>query len=321
MPFSLDPEYLKAIEPLLPALSSAPKYAAGDVISRRVALESLFGALYDSLPTATEVERSVFHAKAADGFNVPIHRFSKKGTKTSSAALPAVVYLHGGGFICFNVDSYSKSIGGLVTGSGVQVFAIDYRVAPEAPFPVPIEDCYTGLQWLHEHVKDFNIDPARIAVMGDSAGGGLAAGVAVLARDRALSPPLAKQILIYPMLDDHNTEPLPSIEPFATWNNSDNITGWSAYVGNKAGKDGVSPYAAPARVETTKGLPPTYIDVGELDIFRDENVTYASRLLAADISTELHVYPGVPHAFEAVAPGISVSMRAVQNRIRAILSF
>lgn len=321
MPFSLDPEHLKAIEPLLPLFASAPKHAVGDVTSRRAAFERNSGFVDDALPAITDVEQSIFHAKATDGFDIPIYRYAKQGVKTSSTPVPAILYARGGGYILINGAGYSRALGGQVSSSGIQVFDIDYRVAPEAPYPVPVEDCYTALQWLHEHVEDFNIDPARIAVMGDSAGGGLMAGVALLARDRALSPPLAKQILIYPMLDDRNNIPLPSIEPFAVWNSVDNITGWTAYIGDKAGKDGVSPYAAPARADTVKELPPTYIDVGELDIFRDEIIAYGSRLLAADVSTELHVYPGVPHGFERMAQGISLSVQATQNRKRAMLSF
>lgn len=321
MPFCYDAEYYLKIEPFLPVLASAPELQVGDVAQQRSTFEATVTAMYGSLPTPTGVEQSVFHVKAADGFDVPIYRFAKTDVAASSTALlPAIVYIHGGGYVCCKVDNYTKLLGHQVSDTGVQIFAIDYRVAPEAPFPIPIEDCYAGLQWVHDHVAEFGVDPARIAVMGDSAGGGLAAATAILARDRALSPPLAKQILIYPMLDDRNNVPIASMEPFLTWKYSNNLIGWTAYVGDKAGKDGVSPYAAPARVESMTGLPPTYIDVGELDIFRDENIAYATRLLAADISTELHVYPGVPHGFDGIAPTISVSGRAYQNRHRAISS-
>lgn len=322
MPLTFDAEYFRAVEPLLPALMAAPKPEIGDIASRRSGVEGLFKALFHAVPDVLDVERSIYYAQAQDGFEVPIHRFARKSIASeSSTPVPAIVHIHGGGYICLSVDVYKKSIEALVSLSGVQFFSVDYRLAPEAQYPVPVEDCYTGLQWVHEHVKDFNIDPNRVAVMGDSAGGGLAAGVALLARDRTLSPPLAKQILIYPMLDDRNNVPLSAVESLATWNNNDNITGWNAYIGGNAGKDGVSHHAAPARTETVEGLPSTYIDVGGLDIFRDEDVAYASRLLRAGISTELHVYPGVPHAFEAFAPGTSVATRAVENRLKAILSF
>lgn len=321
MPLSFDPEYLKAIEPMIPSLMAAPKPDIGDIASRRTGIEGLLVALSQTTPDVVDVEHTIYHGRSQDGFEVPIYRFAKKVTSSdSSSPAPAIVHIHGGGYICLSVETYKKSIETMVSLSGVQFFSVDYRLAPEAQYPKPVEDCYAGLQWVYEHVKDFNIDPARIAVMGESAGGGLAAAVALLARDRALSPPLAKQILIYPMLDDRNNVPLSAVEPFATWNIKDNITGWKAYIGENAAKDGVSRHAAPARTETVDGLPSTYIDVGGLDIFCSEDVTYANRLLRAGIPTELHVYPGLPHAFEAFAPNINVVTRAIDNRIKAVLS-
>lgn len=156
--------------------------------------------------------------------------------------------------------------------------------------------------------------------MGDSAGGGLAAGVALLARDRG-GPALARQILIYPMLDDRTTTPDPALTPFAFWTYDDNITGWGALLGDAAGGAEVSPYAAPARVADVVGLPTTYIEVGELDIFRDEDIEYARRLGAAGISTELHVHTGAPHGFDGFAPSTDVVRRAVADRHRVLSTF
>ena len=213
--------------------------------------------------------------------------------------------------------------------------SVNYRKAPEHPYPIPIEDMFAGLQWVQANAAKFNIDPARLAIMGESAGGGLAAGVALLAKDRKLSPPLARQIIIYPMIDDSNLTPLPALEPFATWNNVSNITGWTAYLGPKRvgcapgtksadGKEDLVPiYAAPIRatVEQLKGLPRTYMDVGELDLFKVEDMTYAMRMATADVPLEFHLYPGLPHAFEGLAPEIEASKVARANRWRVMQDF
>jgi acetyl esterase/lipase len=218
-----------------------------------------------------------------------------------------------------SVDMYEPLIRGFVADSGVPALAVDYRLAPEHPHPVPVEDCYAGLVWLAEHAGDLGVDPARIAVMGDSAGGGLAAGVALVARDRG-GPALARQILIYPMLDDRTTTPDESLVPFLTWTYDDNVTGWGALLGERAGGDDVPGYAAPARAQDVSGLPPTYVDVGDLDIFCLEDVEYARRIAATGTPVELHVHPGVPHGFEVFAPQADVSRRTRADRIRVLRS-
>ena len=163
-----------------------------------------------------------------------------------------------------------------------------------------------------------NVDPTRLAVGGDSAGGGLAAGVALLTRDRS-GPQLALQLLIYPMLDDRTVVSDPHLPPeFLVWTYDDNATGWGAVLGGDSGGADVSPYAAPARAVDLTGLPPAYIDVGDLDIFRDEDIDYARRLLAAGVPTELHVVPGCPHGFELLAGDLPVSRQAFDNRIRRL---
>lgn len=188
-------------------------------------------------------------------------------------------------------------------------------MAPEHSGEAPVEDCYAALCWLAEHAADLGADPARLAVAGDSAGGGLAAGVSLLARDRG-GPALALQLLIYPMLDDRTTKPDPELPPeFLTWTYEDNITAWGALRGDRAD---LSVYAAPARAENLNGLPPTYLDTGDLDIFRAEDIDYATRLSAAGVPTELHVHPGCPHAFEGLAPDADVSRRVVADRVRRL---
>jgi acetyl esterase/lipase len=199
------------------------------------------------------------------------------------------------------------------------MLAVDYRLAPEHPHPVPVEDAYLGLRWLHEHAAELGVDPARIAVMGDSAGGGLAAAVALLARDRH-GPALARQILVFPMLDDR-TAPDPELAPFATWGYEDNLTAWTALLGEQVGGPGVSPYAAPARAADLAGLPPAYVEVGQLDVFRDEDLAYAQRLSAAGVDVEFHLHPGAPHEFDTYGWDTAVARRALADRHRVLGSF
>jgi len=175
--------------------------------------------------------------------------------------------------------------------------------------------------WLRDHAADFDVDPSRVVVYGESAGGGIAAGITLMARDRHFSPPIAKQVLVFPMLDDRDTVIVPERAPFATWTYEDNLMGWSALLREGVpGAAEVSQYAAPARATNLAGLPPTLIDVGELDIFRDENMEYARRIAGTGTSVEFHLYPGVPHGFDVVAPNIDVAQRARMNKIRALTS-
>jgi len=196
---------------------------------------------------------------------------------------------------------------------------VDYRRAPEHPHPSPVEDSYAGLDWLAANAPEVGVDAARIAVMGDSGGGGLAAGAALLARDRGL--PVARQILVYPMLDDRNTTPDPLLVPFAAWSYDDNYTGWHALLGDAIGTEDVPYAAAPARAADLAGVARLYLEVGELDIFRDEGIEYARRTAAADTSAELHVHPGCMHGFDRIGAGTSVGRRSRADRLRVLTSF
>ena len=223
--------------------------------------------------------------------------------------------------ISCTVETFAPQTARAVAAQGVQHFAVDYPRAPEYPAPAAVEDCYAALEWLSSHAREMHIDPERIIVYGDSAGGGIAAGTVLMARDRGLSPPVAKQVLVYPMLDDRTHYPDDwAGKSFLVWKAEDNVMGWDAYVGaDKRGREDadVSPYAAPARVESVEGLPSTYIDVGGLDLFRNEDIRFATRLAEANVEVEFHLYPGVPHGFES-APTASVVTLALQNRIKAI---
>jgi acetyl esterase/lipase len=206
-----------------------------------------------------------------------------------------------------------------VARTGVPMLSLEYRLAPEHPHPTPIDDAYSGLRWLADHAGDLGVDPQRIAVMGDSAGGGLAAGVAIASRDRG-GATLARQILIYPKLDDRNTTPDPQLVPFVAWTYDDNVTGWNALLGVGHEAAAVDPTASPARLADATGLPPAYIEVGQLDIFRDESLRYALALSRDGVPVELHLHPGVPHEYDAVAFDTDVARRAQADRQRVLRS-
>jgi acetyl esterase/lipase len=206
-----------------------------------------------------------------------------------------------------------------VARTGVPMLSLEYRLAPEHPHPTPVEDAYAGLVWLTDHAAELGIDPGRIAVMGDSSGGGLAAGAAILSRDRK-GPAVARQLLVYPMLDDRTTTPDPYIAPFAGWSYDDNATAWNALLGAGHEDREVDPSAAPGRLKDAAGLPPAYIEVGQLDIFRDESIRYALTLSRAGVPAELHLHPGVPHEYDAIAFDADVSRRAQSDRDRVLRS-
>ena len=311
MAFSYHPE----LAPVLAQLAdlALPRAARGDWQSLRTYGEAGLQGQSDRLPARDDVARTDDDVTSFDGALIGV-RWYEPAERTAPGG--AAVYVHGGGMIMGSVAAYDKILAAYAGDSGVPLLAVDYRTAPEHPHPTPIEDTLAALVWLRRNAARFDIDPERIGIIGDSGGGGVAAGTALLARDRGV--PLAAQILIYPMLDDRNTEPDPLLEPFAGWSYDDNYTGWRALLGDALGTDAVPGTAAPARAAELSGLPRTYIDVGELDIFRDESIEYARRLTAAGVTTELHVHPGCPHGFEHVNPASGVARRAREDRLRAL---
>lgn len=195
------------------------------------------------------------------------------------------------------------------------VVSVEYRLAPEHPFPAGIEDCYSGLKWVSEHAAELGIDAEKIIIAGPSAGAGLSAGTALLARDRG-GPKLLAQCLIYPMLDDRN-ESVSTHQykaPLGTWSREMNLLAWKLYLGDKAGTDDVSIYAAPGRADNLSGLPQTFIDVGSAELFRDECVAYASKLWAAGVQCELYVVPGALHGYDGLAPDSQITV--VANHVK-----
>lgn len=313
MPLTLDPE----IAVLFAALADAPAATPterGDAIGLRDAANAGLEQMNLIEPESPNVTRADHFVETADGSRILVRWYRRTGQQTRSA----VVYMHGGGMICGSLESYDRLVAKYVEVTGVPFLSIDYRVSPEFPGTTLIDDSFAALRWFVERADEFGVEPTRIAVMGDSGGGGVAAGVAIAARDAGIA--LAKQVLIYPMLDDRNVIPDPEIQPFATWTYDNNFTGWNALLGDARGTDAVTPRSAPARLTDFEGLAPAFIDVGELDIFRDESLAYALGLVRAGVSTELHVRPGVPHAFDRLAPTSGVGSRSWEDRHRVIQS-
>jgi acetyl esterase/lipase len=232
--------------------------------------------------------------------------------------LPCLYWIHGGGMILGTVEEDDVECEWYAGHVGCVVVSVEYRLAPEHPHPAPVEDCYAGLRWTAMAASELGVDPARIAVGGASAGGGLAAATVLLARDRG-GPAVAFQLLIYPMLDDRNATPSAvEFTGIPTWSHEHNRFGWQALLGEDAGGADVPAYAAPARAENLSDLPPALIQVGELDVFRDEDIDYATRMLRAGVATELHVYPGAFHGWDIFCPTADASIQARDERLRGL---
>ncbi|HEY2223536.1 alpha/beta hydrolase [Actinomycetospora sp.] len=315
MPVEMDPEVAAALAPIAEAAAAQTPPPAGDWKTRRAVVDELIGAATAGWVPPADVTVTEHAATAEDGTRIGMRLYRRDGDQPGSLA----VYVHGGGMFLCSIDTHDPVCRDYTHLSGVPLLSVDFRFAPEHPYPTSVEDVYAALRWTADHAAELGVDPARLAIMGDSAGGGMAAAVALMARDRG-GPALASQILVYPMLDDRTTTPDPEIEPFAMWSTDDNITGWGCLLGDTAGGPDVPTYAAPARERELDGLPPAFIDVGQLDIFRDEDVDYAARLQRAGVAVELQLHPGVPHAFEVFAPDAAVSRRAMAARVRALRS-
>ncbi|WP_375195092.1 alpha/beta hydrolase [Sphingobium sp.] len=267
-------------------------------------------------PEGTGVSWRADSVAATDGRQVPVRIYTPAG---GTEARPAILHIHGGGYVMGSVATNHASNMLLAADVGAVVVSVDYRLAPETPAPGSVEDCYAALCWLHEQAGALAVDPARIAVRGESAGGGLAAALCLLARDRG-GPAIAHQNLIYPMLDDRTciTRQPDHLGAFV-WTPQANAFGWRSLLGQNPGAADVSPYAAPARANDLSGLPPSFIAVGALDLFLVEDMDYARRLIEAGVATELHVYPGAYHGFD-VLPDAPASVRMKQDATAALRS-
>jgi len=221
-------------------------------------------------------------------------------SKRAGDAAACLYYVHGGGYVLGSYTMNDVVLDGWCVAFGCVAVSVEYRLAPETPYPGPLDDCYRGLTWTFEHAADLGVDPARIGIGGVSAGGGLAAALALLARDRD-EVPVAFQLLECPMLDDRQSTPSSCDDDLVVWTREANTFGWRSYLGERYGDDDVPAYAAPGRARDLRGLPPAFVITGGADGFRDENLDYAVRLGQAGVPTDLTVIAGAPHGVQIFA--------------------
>jgi acetyl esterase/lipase len=260
------------------------------------------------------VDRREIHIDADSGRRVRLLHFR---VPDSPGSRPAMLHFHPGGFVLGSPEMCIEPIEEIVAALGCDVFSVDYPLAPEARFPDAFTAGMAALRWMRSNSTNLGIDPARIALIGESAGGGLAASVGLGTREFA-GPPLCGLVLLFPMLDDRSAigEPHPFAGEFV-WTRDKNHFGWSALLGHPPGHEGISPFAAPARATDLAGMPPTFISTGSIDLFIDDNIAFAQRLIRAGVPVEMHVHPGAPHAFERV--GEARATRAMKrDRIAAV---
>jgi acetyl esterase/lipase len=309
----LDPE-LKG--PILMLMSQPQLISFDDLPAARAASVQMIAALKAQMPDIPGVvteDRTVPGPEGAPGLAVRIYRPERR-----AGLLPALLWIHGGGYMVGNIEQEDMAAKQFALAGECVVVSVEYRLAPENPFPAPLEDCYAALKWLAGHAEELGIDRSRIAIGGASAGGGLASGLALLARDRA-EVDIIFQLLVYPMINDCNIAPASDTLPDTLfWTRDANRTGWKGYLGCEPGGEGISCYAAASRATNLEGLPPAYIAVGDLDLFAQEDIEYARRLVEAGVSTELHVYPGGCHAFDMLVPGSDIAKRFYTDMHRAV---
>ena len=286
---------------LVPGLDLAPKMTLSSdmLVEYRKFLDENF-TLEEEEYARPDVR--IEHKTIPQAFGGPDVRIIVYKPANSDAPLPALVSIHGGGYCVGTAELSGPSSVRTAAEVGCMVVSVDYRLAPETKAPGAVEDCYSALKWLHEQADALGLDRKRIAISGESAGGGMAAALALFARDRG-EYDVCFQVLIYPMLDDRTVVghyENPHIGEFL-WTNESNAFGWASLLGSEPGGDGVSPYAAAARATDLTNLPPAYISVGSLDLFLEESIDYAARLLRAGVNVELHIYPGAYHGYEMAA--------------------
>ncbi len=299
----IDPE-LAAFVDLIPA------FDLSDLAAARAAFEEMIAQIRIELPEAEALE---IHDRLIPGWegdpDVPVRVYRPHSAGAGAATVPGIVFIHGGGFMIGSVETEHLGAVLVAADAGAVVVSVDYRLAPEHPYPAALHDCYAALTWLHGEAGALGVDPGRVAVVGASAGGGLSAAVALLARDLG-GPPLCFQLLQIPELDDRLETP--SMQRFVDsplWNRPLAVQSWTAYLGDLWGAPDVPALAAPSRATDLSGLPPAYISTAENDPLRDEGIAYALGLLHAGVSVELHQFPGTFHG-SALVTTAAVSRRS-----------
>lgn len=242
-------------------------------------------------------------------------------TKNLTEKSPAMLYIHGGGMSLGNLDNEDAIARRFARHFNLRVISVEYRLAPEFCFPIPVEDCFAALSWMVSNAEYLNIDPEVIVLYGGSAGGGLALATMLYARDQG-GPKVSFVMAPYPMIDfKHDLPSTHEIMDLGIWDREIGLDAWRLYLGDRVNDTEVSPYASPSHAKDLSHLPPVFIDVGELDTLRDESLAFAARLNAAQNKVEFHLYPGVYHATELFAPEAKISEQIWANRFFAMSQF
>ncbi|TVY52508.1 Carboxylesterase NlhH [Lachnellula cervina] len=305
-----DPQMMEilVIAEALPPKGPRPPPTKENIVEHRKFV-GMFEAKYDDYPDLSHEEISI---PGPDGNTIELTIVRPKAP--AKEPRNAIYYIHGGGMILGTRHLMLQEAFPWAKELDAVLISVEYRLAPEHPHPAPVEDCYAGLKWVSENSSKLGINPNRIMVSGHSGGGGLAAGTALLARDRKLPTPLFAQLLIYPMLDDRNVT-TSSKQYFGegTWTGATNAVAWSWILPDKDAP-GVQ-YAAPSRATDLSNLPTTFLDVGGAEVFRDEGIAYASKLLEQGTQAELHVWPGAYHGFDFYSPTSDLAIVAKASRL------
>ena len=279
-----------------------------DIVARRAAMSASRAAVPKADFPNLDVTEHTYAGPAGD---LTLRLYQPKSAPSKG---PGLIYIHGGGMIMGDLDTQDENMREAATSLDIPIASIDYRKAPEHPYPAAPEDCYAGVCWVFEQAAELGVDTDNIGLMGASAGGGLALAVALMLRDRG-GPKLSYLLPIYPMIDDrHETSSSQEVVDIGIWDRAGSLEAWGWYLGDTDPDS----YAAPARADDLSGLPPTYIDVGDLDLFRDEDIVLAQRLSAAGVPVEFHLWTGAYHASELFAPQAALSQRIWATRYAAI---
>ncbi len=298
---NIDPEVMAGLDRMPPGLDDLSRETVRDVRAARAALP------VPDVPTEIVVTE---HALTSAHGTVRVLVYGHPARATGAG----VLWIHGGGYVLGSAEDDRARL--IAEHVGSTVVSVDYRLAPEHPFPAGVEDCHASLSWMVERASELKIDSSRLAIAGQSGGGGMAAGLALLNRDRQ-GPPLVLQLLLYPMIDNLHDTPSGAFVNHPVWNRATSLRAWEMYLDGTPGAQ-ASPYAAAARATDLTGLPPTYICVGTEDLFRDENIDYARRLMTAGVTTELAVFPGLYHGGDLFVPDAGVSQRLHQSFLAAL---
>lgn len=305
----IDPQLLSILNQM-PSLETSAEILPG--------MREAMSAWKLTAPEAMDVLREEQLIEASDGRRIRILVY----TPTLTAPTGGLLWIHGGGMVMGTPEINDAPNRYLAQQAGCVIVAIAYRLAPEEPYPAALDDCYEVLQWMHRQAAVLRIPPERVAVAGESGGGALCAALGLLARDRG-DAPISAQFLMFPMLDDRTgTAADPTPMPFSgefVWRRSSNRFCWGAVLGKMLPPSDVPPYASPGRADALSGLPPTFLSVGDVDLFIGEDLRFAQQLIRDGVSTELHVYPGAAHGFTAWGADTEIAQRCQREFWGAIV--